>query len=245
MLIAPSFLIFSALLLTTPAMLASAKIDLPSIELLEKKGEWRQVVIEALRNLKILELNSKEAFAVRFRLHRATSQLVRIHINETERTWVDWAIGIDRKPDVQLQRLRYSSFISDFPKSSEAKQVLQWESEAVRDFLRRENEIVDFYLNSGRLFAALFRLEGLINNESILRHQTRGLISRIISIRVSIQKNFDEFEDSQLRQIHVMSEGLGMKSRPFSRRHFIRDFNQKTQAMQRVFRDRFKPSNKK
>jgi len=244
MLIGPAPFILVLLMSTPSEAIVSAGLS-PEIENLQKKGDWRQVVVESLRNLKSLDAKSAEAFAIRFRLHRALNKLIGIHVEKTDRTWVDWAIGLGGKSDFFQHQLKFSSFIADFPHSAEAKIVHQWESEAVKDFLRRESEVMDFYLDSGRLFAALFRLEGLINNESILRHQTRGLISQIISIRVSIQKNFDAFEDSQLRQIHVMSEGLAMKPSPFSRKHFIQDFSQKTQAMRRVFRDRFKPSNKK
>lgn len=242
MLIAKALLISSLFWLAFEPAAAAPMSAISSIEHLEKKGDWRQVVIESLRNLKTLDSKSKEAFTVRFKLHRAMSKLVDIHIDETERTWVDWSIGVGGNTNLLQHQLKYSNFILDFPQSPETQKVLQWESEAVQNFLRREDATLNFYVNSGNPFPALFRLEGLINNESILRHQTRGLISRILSIRISIQENFDDFEDSQLKHIQGMSEGLASKPSEYNRKNFIRNFTKKTQGLQRAFRSKFRTS---
>jgi hypothetical protein len=126
--------------------------------------DYRDTIIQGLRGMRELHIdpNNTQAMEVRYRIVKAVAgAALRLGANK-DLTWVRFALGIEQATGPQAELLTCTQFLTDFPTSPLAKDVLALQSHMIDLLFDSELAIAkDLVNNRLGYFAAIMRLESL------------------------------------------------------------------------------------
>ena len=157
--------------------------------------DYRSAIIYSLQFLQLLRSNSEP---LRFEVLITVYEMNKKLGDQGDATWNNWALGLGT--DNPLARyLSFATFEKEFPLSGKLKEVKKMHAEMVEFFLRREFLIAQQLSKRGNDFAALTRLEGLLQLEPILNSTYLALVLKHVLIaKFQFLAHWDKYKNTQL-----------------------------------------------